>query len=225
MATTDTTPAPPPAVVDPKSFYARLDEGTKDYLGKVPVATMVGWFGAGGLTFFQLPQRLTDGTARAVPMSIDPFSVPIAIFQDDAVIRVYSLPALAPDPRPAEWVDRAPRRFTLTKGAPTLVIEELPLAVMADEIIHEWEELAEGMNLADLELERIVALIDSIDPLQPPGANKEEWINKAELLEALEAHEHRENDDEEELEDEPEPEVNGAQPPAPPPVPQPPARG
>jgi hypothetical protein len=196
------TAAPVVEITDAKSFYAVLDAGTKNYMGKVPVATAVGWFGprdatgaAVGLTFFQLPQRLTDGTARAVPMSIDPFSVPIAIFQDDGMIRIYTLPAVVPTPRPAEWTDRAPRRFTLSKAAPTMVIEEMPLGVMAELIIDEWTELAEGMSGADVELERVIALVEGLEPEQPVGANSKEWLRKDDLIEALETREHREVDD------------------------------
>jgi hypothetical protein len=218
MATPIPAPAAPPVdppveINDTKSFYSVLDAGTKAYLGRVPVATAVGWFGPRdatgatvGLTFFQLPQRLTDGTARAVPMSIDPFSVPIAIFQDDAMIRIYTLPAVVPEPRPDAWTDRAPRRFTLSKAAPTMVIEEMTLAVMADLIVDEWVGLAEGMSGADVELERVVELIDAMEPEQPVGANAKEWIRKDDLIEALEAKEHRGVDEEEEEE----PEANGS---------------
>jgi hypothetical protein len=192
-------------VVDSKTLDAFINRGIREYLGKVPVATMVGWYGkAGTIEYFQTPKIQADGSASVHPLPIDRYSVPMAIFQNDEVIRVYTLPMPIPKERPADWVDRGPRRFTFTKTAPTLVIEEMTLATIGAEIVDEWTQLAEEMTSADAELEKVVSLVEAMETDQPNGTNLKEWIRKQELLDLLEDKVHRETeeDDDEEEEDE-----------------------
>ena len=199
----------PVKITNFKEFNARVAEGIAEYLGHVPSTAMVAWFGPGGAPSYFRP---------LAPMPIDRYSIPIAIFQNDDVVRIYTLPALPPEmrspPEPPEkdWVVRKPLRFTLTKTAPTYVTEEMDLTIMSSEIIDEWTQAATEMNSADAELEKVMALVEALEPEQPAGANLKEWLRKEELLEALEARDHREVDDEtQEGEDETELEApNGA---------------
>lgn len=197
-------------VIDSKTLDAYINRGIKRYVGKVPQATVVGWYGKNGIEWIRLPTLKADGSAVVHPLPIDPHSVPMSIFQNDAVIRVYTLPMPVPSPRPAEWVDRPPRRFTFTKTAPTVVIEEMSLATVGQEIVSEWKELADELVTADEELELVMELVESMESAQPPGANLKEWVRKADLLEALEARDHREVDDEEEEEETEQNVPNGA---------------
>ena len=197
-------------VVDSKTLDAYINRGIKRYVGKVPQATVVGWYGKNGIEWIRLPTLKADGSAVVHPLPIDPHSVPMSIFQNDAVIRVYTLPMPVPSPRPAEWVDRPPRRFTFTKTAPTVVIEEMSLATVGEEIVSEWVELAEEMSSADAELERVIDFVESLESAQPPGANLKEWVRKADLIDALDGREHREVDDGEEEEETEQDAPNGA---------------
>ena len=176
-------------------FNARIARGVGD--AATPVGSMVAWFGPDGKPSHWRP-------AGAVPF--DPFSIIIALFQNDAAVRVYTLPAAIPEPQPKDWKVRRPLRYTLTKAAPTYVVEEMDLTTMADEIIDERVRLAAGMSTADAELERVIDLVELMDPT-PGTANV---IDRAELLEALEARDHREFDEAPEEKEETEEIVVGA---------------
>lgn len=164
-----------------EQFNARIAAGIGDQA--TPVGSMAAWFGPDGK-----PSHWRPGN----PVPFDSFSFIIAIFQDAATVRVYALPAKPPEPQPADWKVRRPLRYTLTKVAPTYVIEEMDLTMMADEIIDERVRLATEINSADAELEKVIALIEFLDPI-PGGINV---IDRAELLEALEARDHREYEEE-----------------------------
>lgn len=171
-----------------EQFHARIARGVGDTTR--PVGSLVSWFGPNGAPSFWKPRE---------PVPFDKGSVIIAIFQSDDVVRVYTLPAKTPEPKPADWVERRPLRYTLTRVAPTYVTEEMDLQMMADELIDEHVQVVTGMNSADAELERVIEMVELMDPV-PGGANV---IDRAELLEALEARDHREFDPDEE--DEPSP--------------------
>lgn len=170
-----------------EQFNARIARGVGDAVH--PVGAMLAWFGPDGKPSHWKP-------LETVPF--DRFSLVIALYQDDSVVRVYTLPAKAPEPVDKDWKIRRPLRYTLTKTAATYVVEEMDLRTMADEIIDERVRLATGMNSADAELEKVIEMVELMDPV-PGGANV---IDRAELLEALEARDHREYEPEETEDDE-----------------------
>ena len=121
-------------------------------------------------------------------LPFDPFSRVIAIFQNDAVVRVYTLGAAPPkEGKPAGWKDQPPTRYTITKTAPTYVAETMNLDAMADEIIDEWTEVAEGMSSAESELEKVIDYVSGLDDI----------IARETLLGELRDRLHREGGDDE----------------------------
>lgn len=131
-----------------EEFRDRILDGVHTDIDDLPKGAMVAWFG--GATF---------KPNEAVPF--DEFSRVIAIFQNDDVARVYSLPAAPPQPVPSGWKVKSPIRYTLTKVAPTYVAEVMDLTTFADEIIDEWNEVGLGMNSAEAEREAIIAHIEA----------------------------------------------------------------
>lgn len=65
-----------------------------------------------------------------------------AMFQNDDVVRVYTLSKSADKPSP-------PTRYTFTKAAPTYAAEVMSLDTFIDEIAEEWQEVA-GLDDIDL---------------------------------------------------------------------------
>lgn len=145
----------PKRISNMQEFQSYVKDGTRGYLDSVPIAAMAAWFGPGGSQMYFQPLG---------QFQIDPYSTPIAIFHDDNVIRVYTLPSKVPDPKPAVWTDRRPRRYTFTKTAPTYVVEEMDLQLMADEIIDEWVVLAEATSSAEAELDKVIQWITDEKP-------------------------------------------------------------
>jgi hypothetical protein len=127
---------------------------------------------------------------QAEPLPMNPQATVIAIFQNDDVVRVYTL-ARPPDPRPDSWKPGPPACYTLSKAAPTYVVETMSLEVMADEIADEWSELADGMSSAARELEAVVAHVEGMDEL----------IHRDQLLKDLAEGIHHGIDDEDEPEE------------------------
>src|SRR5271165_4160066 len=103
-----------------EQFEARIARGVGDTV--TPTGMTLAWFGPDGK-----PSYWT----RFQPAPLDRFSGVIAVYQNDLVVRVYTLPLEPPKPKPADWDVRFPRRYTLTKTAPTYVVEEMNLTMMA----------------------------------------------------------------------------------------------
>jgi hypothetical protein len=145
-----------------KEFGERIAQGVETDPAELPQSQTAAWFGPGGsLLYLELfkPNPL-DRVAGSALLS---YSVIAAIFHDDETIRVYTLPAAIPDPRPTDWKVRSPGRTTLTKTAPTYVTEAIPLDTMADLIIDEWNALAGASSPADAELAAVVDYIESLN--------------------------------------------------------------
>jgi hypothetical protein len=160
-------------------FGERILEGAGVDIETLKHGQMVVWFPA--------PNGSPSVFKQGDPCPMDPMSRVIAIFQNDDVIRVYTL-AVPPEPKPDAWKPQPPACYTLSRTAPTYVIETMMLDVMADEIADEWSELADGMSSAARELEAVMAHIGSLDEL----------IHRAQLLKELQEGLHHGADDEEE---------------------------
>src|SRR5579864_3162215 len=101
---------------------------------------------ASGLSIDELP-RMTGFSwfqnAKGEPITIvlgQPFplkdgTTAYAMFQNDDVVRVYTLSKSAEKPSP-------PSRYTFTKTAPTYAAEVMSLDTFIDEIAEEWQEAA-----------------------------------------------------------------------------------
>jgi hypothetical protein len=182
-----------------KAFSERILSGVQADIDDLRRGGGAMWFGPGSPCFIELTK----------PLPFDEYSVAIAVFQNDSVIRVYTLPAVPPTPRPAAWKTREPMCYTLTKLAPTYVFETMSLETMADEIVDEWNELAVEMSSAEAEREAVIDYIESFGA-EPIGAMT--------LAQEIRDEVHLEDDDDEG--DEP---LNGtAQEPASPTIPAPP---
>lgn len=159
-------------------FGAAILEGVSVDIDDLPKGSMAAWFADPATnrpTIFRVN--------AAVPF--DAYSRVIAIFQGEETIRVYTLPAAPPEPRPADWKDQSPSRFTLTKTAPTYVAEVMNLDAMAALLIDEWDTLGD----TDSAEEELAAVIEYL-----------RGKNLTSLAEALEAGEHHADDGEPDLE-------------------------
>lgn len=182
-----------------QEFGAAVLEGVNVDIDDLPKGSMVAWFAdpvSNRATIFRHQQ----------PLPFDRHLVVIAIFQDTETIRVYALPAAPPDPKPADWKDAVPSRFTLTRSAPTYVAEVMNLDAMAALLIDEWDSLGSSGG-ADEELASVT------DWLRSKGHET--------LADQLEAGDHHEEDDGPEGNEhptDPPPPGLGATPPATPPT-------
>jgi hypothetical protein len=163
-----------------KEFGEKIIAGMPADINDLPRAQKTTWFNApnGKPTVFEM--------SKAVPF--DPYSFVVGMFHDDEVIRIYTVPLVPPEPKPEEWKVRSPTRYILTRAAPTFVSEVMSLDVMADEIIDEWAQVADGMNSAEVEREAVIAHLESYgaEPLSPKS-----------LIEELRDEVHLEDDEEE----------------------------
>jgi hypothetical protein len=153
-----------------KEFFEAVVENVRADIDDLPHGSMATWFPApnGQPTVFK--------TGKVVPF--DDGSKVYAIFQDDASVRVYTLGMAPPDPVPANWEGRAPTRYTLTKTAPTFVAETMTLEAMATEMAEEWNQIADGMNAADVELEAVIEYIEGM----LEGATSDGMVPKTVML-------------------------------------------
>jgi hypothetical protein len=178
-----------------EQFRDRISDGVHADIDDMPRGMMVAWFGG---TMWK--------PGEAVPF--DEYSRVIAIFQNDDVARVYSLPAAPPNPIPGGWKVKSPIRYSLTKTAATYVAEVMDLTTFADEIINEWNEVALGMSSAEAEREAIIDHIESF------GA---EVLTGSVLVQELRDEIHLADDDDDSPDDEPNDEPAAPSvPPAPP---------
>jgi hypothetical protein len=164
-----------------KEFGDAILEGVRADFNDLPKGATFAWFNNPSTNS---PTMFKHGE----PVPFDSFSRVIALFQDDDVVRIYTMPAAPPNPIPADWKARSPTRYTLTKTAPTYFAETMNLDAMASEMIEEWNAIADGINAADIELESV---IEYIEGLAIEGA----MVNSSVLLEGLRNEEHREEDD------------------------------
>jgi hypothetical protein len=140
--------------------------------------------------------RTTFRVGEFVPF--DPYSRVVGIFHNDDVIRVYTLPAAAPTPRPQAWIDRAPMRYTLSRTAPTYAVDTMNLDAFAAETIKEWNALVddeEGPNADD----ELLAVVEYIERRSSETGG---MLALTKLVEELNEGAHRPDDEEEEEGDE-----------------------
>lgn len=163
-----------------KEFSDALIEGVRADFEDLPKGSAFAWFP----TVTNAPTVFRHG--EQVPF--DPYSRIIALFQDEGVAKVYSMPAAPPNPVPADWKSRAPTRYTLTKTAPTYFAETMSLDAMASELIDEWNQIADGVNAADMELEAVIGYIE--DQLANTDGSTD-LISVSALLEDLRGEVHR----------------------------------
>lgn len=173
-------------------FTDKILDGVGADINDLPRSSSMLWLGPGGSPVFL-------EVKKAVPF--DPSSFVVAIFHNDAVVRVYTLPLKQPTPVPDGWKVRPPQRYTLSRTASTYVCDEMSLDTMADEIVEEWNQLALEMSSADIELEAVKDYIEGLPPTTTLG----------QLIEMLDAGLHHEEEEETEIVE------NGATVPAPPP--------
>jgi len=187
-------------------------EDFRDYLtdhmivepDELPVGRSCAWFAnpqTGVPTMFEVSK----------PVPFDSYSGVLAIFQTEQVIKVYSIPLPPPTPRPSDWQDRRPTRYTLTRVAPTYVAETMTWDVLAQAVVADGNELAGGETQM---------MIDYI------AGQSEEMLKRDELVEALEDGAHLAGDDAtftgaEPEDEEPEEATNGTTPEKPAPTPTP----
>ena len=158
-----------------QEFGEAVLAGVSVDIDDLPKGAMVSWFAdpsTGKPTTFKVGEV----------HPFDPYSRVIGIFQSEETIRVYTLPAAPPTPRPNDWKDRPPTRYTLTRDAPTFVAETMvSLDVMAALLIEEWNVLGD-VDSAEEEREAVT-----------------QWLrekNLVTLADAIEAGEHLERDEE-----------------------------
>ncbi len=148
------------AITTIKEFGEKILEGVNADIDDLPKGSMAAWFGAAGsgVTYFR----------HGETMPIEQYSRIVGIFQGDNDIRVYTIcvdPKSAGLETPAGWKTQPPRRYTFTKTAPTYVAEVMSLETMADEIIEEWNELADDDDDEPGEFEAITEYIGGLDTL------------------------------------------------------------
>jgi hypothetical protein len=165
-----------------KEFYAAIVENVRAEIDDLPHGSMVTWFPD--------PNGRPTVFRQSKPCPLDPESIIFAIFQGPTDARVYTLGAPPPDPKPTGWTGRAPTRYTLTKTAPTFVAETMTLEAMANEMAEEWNQIADGVNAADIELESVIEYIEGL-------AVGSGFVAKADLIEGLRNEDHRDLPDDE----------------------------
>jgi hypothetical protein len=116
---------------------AKIEEVSGLELDTLPRMTGFSWFGADGK-----PLAIVVGQ----PFPINAGSTAYVMFQNDDVVRVYTLSRSAEKPSP-------PSRYTFTKTAPTFGAEVMSLDTFIDEIAEEWQEVAGLDDLDEIDLE------------------------------------------------------------------------
>lgn len=175
------------AIETVEQFYKRIIERVADDIDALPKAMSAAWFDN------PTTKRPTIFQVQEIH-PFDPFSRIIAIFQDADTIRVYTLPAAPPEPKPADWQPRQPTRYTLSRTAPTYVAEIFPLEAAAEAIADEWNAIA-GPDTAEDELEAVIDFLREQGPM----------LDRDKVIAQLEAGEHQDagDDDEGEGDDKP----------------------
>lgn len=169
------------AITTPAEFRQYIVDHLAVPIEELPVGRACAWFNnpvTGHPTLFEVDS----------PVPFDPFSGVMAIYQTPNLIKVYATPLQPPTPRPENWQDRTPTRYTLSRNAPTFVAEVMSWDLMAHLVVEEGNALA---NAGEFDL-----VIDYIE-------GKEPTINRDELLRELQEGAHLpEGDDDGEADEE-----------------------
>jgi hypothetical protein len=187
-----------------QEFRDRIEEGVNADITDLPKGQSVAWFAPPGSNTATMFRVLSD-----VPF--DAYSTVIALFDQGDSITAYTLPKAPPELKPADWKVTSPCRYTLTKTAPTYLMEVMTIDAMADLIVDEWNLVADTMSSAEAEREAIADWLSS----QPSTSHA------TGVAEIIRSGEYAEEDEEED--DAPEssstPTTNGAAPPSAPAIP------
>jgi hypothetical protein len=173
-----------------------LEDAGLDSLSEVPVATSCRWFPIAGQKDYSIWE-----VGKNTP--VNPALVVFAIFQTEDVIKVYACSLSVPGKVPAP-----PHRLTLTKAAPTMVIEVIALDTFIEQVAGDLQEIGGGVDV-----DNALILAEAIrEALAAPDTNTAaDILQKAlkEYDEDVDETDEPEDDEEEKPEEETPPAPNG----------------